>query len=102
VSARHGEGESARVRTVGKGPQRVVASGVGVSLVLVRGQTSGGRGGAACRPAWGHNGPAMVRCCVVPCAVVRACTGTRGAGAAGSGKRRGESKLIEFVLLVHI
>lgn len=44
----------------------------------------------------------MVRCCVVPCAVVRACTGTRGAGAAGSGKRRGESKSIEFGLLVHI
>lgn len=61
-------------------------------------RSCGGRGGAA----WGHNGPAMVRCCVVPCAVVRACTGTRGAGAAGSGKRRGESKLIEFGLLVHI
>lgn len=44
MSARHGEGESARVRTVGKGPQRVVASGVGVSLVLVRGRPAEGVG----------------------------------------------------------
>ena len=88
MSARRSEGEYAGVRTVGKGPQRVVASSVSASLVLVRGQTGRGRGGTANRrrgvaDQWWRG-------------AVRAYAGTVGAGAVGSGKRRGESKPIDL------